>query len=381
MRKWALGLLVVVLACSGTITFLVRQGNGSAPPPATATVTRGPIADVVVAIGSVQPDVSVSVKAKVSGVVEMVGAEPGDTVTKGQIIVELDKDILRGQVASADAEVAVANAARAQAQAEAKAAHSEHEFQEAEYRRATDLRDRGLISPQEVETARNRRRTASERALRADALQQAATARVQKAEVLRQLARDHLSYATLRSPMDGTLLSRPVEVGSAVADITAYDQTAFVVGDMRTLILDAEVDETEVGRVRIGQRARIQLEAFRDRQLLGRVTRIAPQGVEENHIVRFPVEITLDETDVTLRAELTGDAEIIVNEHTDALLVQERAIQYDFDGPFARRPGSTPDAEPEIVRLTLGFSTGEMAEVLEGLAEGDVVLLPDGGQQ
>ncbi len=376
MRKWVMGLLAVVLACGGTITFLVRQGNGSLGPPPTTQVFRGDIADVVVAIGTVQPDVSVSVKAKVSGVVELVGAEPGDEIRQGQIIVELDKDILRGEVAVAEAEVAVAQAAVAQAGAEAEAARSERDFQQGEYGRATDLRDRGLISSQQVEAYRNRRRTASERALRADALLQAAAAGLQKAQVALQVRRDRLAYATLRSPMDGILLSRPVEVGSAVADITAYDQTVFIVGDMSVLILDAEVDETEVGRVRLGQQARIQLEAFQDRRITGTVTRIAPKGEEENHIVRFTVEITLDPTDVPLRAQLTGDAEIIVDEHFDTLLLDERAIQYDFDGPFARRPGATPDAEPEVVRLTLGYSNGKTAEVLEGLAADETALLP-----
>ena len=376
MRKWVMGMLLVILTCSGAITLLVRRGNGSTGPPPTTTVTRGDIADVVVAIGTVQPDTSVIVKAKVSGIVEVIGAEAGDPVTKGQVSVELDQAILRGEVAAAAAEVAVAEAALGQAEAEAEVARSERDFQAGEYRRAKDLREQGLNSSQQLENAGNLQRAARERTRRADAMREAARARLEKARVALQLRRDRLDYATLRSPMDGVLLSRPVEIGSAVADITAYDQPVFTVGDMSVLILDAEVDETEVGRVRLGQTARIQLEAFPDRPITGTVTRIAPQGIEENHIVRFNVEITLDPTEVPLRAQLTGDAEIIVDEHRDTLLLDERAIQYDFDGPFVRRPGATEDAEAEVVRLTLGYSTGQQAEVLAGLAEGDAALLP-----
>ena len=376
MRKWGIGLLIILLACGGGITLLVRNSNGAVEAQQTATVRRGDIADAVVAIGSVQPDTFVEVKAKVSGIVEWLGAEAGDTVTQGQVLVELDKDILRGHVAEAEAGRAVAKAALAQAEAEYEVASAERDFQQAEYKRSEDLRQRGLISSQQLESAGTIRRRAAEQYKRAHALLQQAKARLQRADVSLQLARDRLSFTTLRSPMDGVLLSRPVEIGSAVADITAYKQAVFTVGDMTTLILDAEVDETEVGRVRLGMIARIQLEAFQEQFITGRVTRIAPKGFEENHIVRFNVEITLDPTDLPLRAQLTGDAEIIVDEHPNTLLLDERAIQYDFDGPFTLRPPARGDGEPDIVRLKLGFSNGRDAEVLDGLREGDEVLLP-----
>lgn len=375
MRKWAVGVLVLMLACGGAITFLVRHSNGAVKTSETATIHRGDIADAVVAIGSVQPDTSVEVKAKVSGVVEWVGAEPGDRVEEGQILVELDKDILRGHVAEAEANVAVAESALEQARAEHDVASTEWEFQKGEYQRATGLSERGLISPQELDEYANRRRRAGEQYKRAVAALQGAKSMLERARVALKLAQDELAYSTLRSPITGVLLSRPVEVGSAVADISAYEQTVFSVGDMTTLILDAEVDETEVGRVRLGQHARIRLEAFPDDVITGTVTRIAPQGYEENHIVRFKVEITLDETSLPLRAQLTGDAEIIVDEHHDTLLIDERAILYDFDGPYTLLPPADEDAEPTQVRLKLGYSNGQTAEVLDGLKEGDTVLL------
>jgi len=376
MRKWIIGIVTIVLACGGAITLLVRNGNGAVEERPTTTVSRGDIADAVIAIGSVQPDISVTVKAKVSGIVEYVGAEAGDAVSKGQIIVELDKDILRGEVASAAAELSVARAALVAAEAEFESAGTEQTFQHSEYERARNLSERGLISPQELEGYRLRRDGADEVFRARDAQRAVAAARVEKAKVAEQLMKDRLSYATLRSPMDGVLLSRPVEIGSAVADVTAYDQTVFVVGDMHTLILDGEVDETEVGRVRLGQIARVQLEAFPDQTVTGTVTRIAPQGTDVNNIVRFNVEITLDATTLPLRAQLTGDAEIIVDEHHDVLLIPERAIQYDADGPFVHQPAEDPKADPAVVRLTIGYTNGTSAEVVSGLDEGAVVLLP-----
>jgi HlyD family secretion protein len=137
------------------------------------------------------------------------------------------------------------------------------------------------------------------------------------------------------------------------------------------------VDETEIGNLRLGQPARIRVETFKDRTFQGRVTQISPMGVERDNVTNFEVRVSIDNPGNELKANMTANAEIVLEERPNVLIVPEAAITYD-----ATRKASVDvlDKSERMGRrhvpITVGISNGTRTQVLEGLNQGDRVVLP-----
>ena len=155
--------------------------------------------------------------------------------------------------------------------------------------------------------------------------------------------------------MDGEILSRDVELGDAVSSILVLGSTATLVmtiGDTRQVYVQGKVDEADIANVYLGQPARIKVESFRDRVFNGKVTKIAPLGVEKDNVTTFEVRVSIDNPGGELKANMTANAEILVEEHKNTLFVPEQALTYDNkknasvnvpdpegEGRGAQRPG------------------------------------------
>jgi len=188
-----------------------------------------------------------------------------------------------------------------------------------------------------------------------------------------------LANTTIRSPIRGIVLSRDVEVGSPVSSILNLGSAAtlvMVLGDISQVYVRGKVDEADIGLVKMAQPARIRVETFKNRQFEGKVTQIAPMGVEKDNVVNFEVRVSIDNPSGELRANMTSNAEIVLEEHQNVLLVPEAAIVYDQQ----RRASVdvvSPDAPKGKLRkaITTGISNGTKTEVLSGLAQGERVVL------
>lgn len=360
-------------------------------PTRLATVERGDLARSVVATGRVEPITKVEIKSKANGIIKELRVQVGDRVGVGQVLAELDRDNLAARLREAKAALNGAEANLKAASAElaknkVEAEGPEVAFARRNVERADQLLRDKLISPQNMDDARsaldqavNRQAIARSQLGVSEARVTQARATVAQSQAAVDRAEEELTNATIRSPIDGVVLSRDVEVGSPVSSILNLGSSAtlvMVVGDIRQVYVKGKVDEADIGLVRLGQSARIKVETFKDRQFDGRVTQIAPMGVEKDNVVNFEVRVSIDNSSGELRANMTSNAEIVLEEHKGTLVIPERAVIYDAERrTFAERVQPASKTGRERVAIVVGIGNGTRTEVTSGLAAGDRVVL------
>jgi HlyD family secretion protein len=193
-------------------------------------------------------------------------------------------------------------------------------------------------------------------------------------------AEEELANATIRAPIRATVLTRDVEVGSPVSSILNMGANAtpvLTLGDIEKVFVRGKVDEADIGRVRLGQRARITTETFRDRVFDGSVTQISPIGVERDNVTTFEVEVSIDNPGKELKANMTANAEIVLEELADSLLVPEAAVTYDAQrNAFVDVIDAAERTGRRRVPVTPGVGNGTRMQIISGIKEGDKVVLP-----
>jgi len=379
--------LLIVLG----ITLVARGKATTFEPSQLAKAENGDIARSVVATGKVQPITKVEVKSKASGIVTHLYVDINDRVTKGQLLAQLDQQEILDQVA---AQKATLSAAESNLRAASAAIDYDKVNAEAPdlpmykhtYDRALEMSKDGVVSRQALDDAQQKYLAAAnvrDRAISQITVDLAkmhqAQAQVAQAQASLKQLEDELSYTTITSPMDGVILSRDVEVGDAVSSILVLGSTATLVmtiGDTHQVYVQGKVDEGGIGQVYMGQPARIKVESFKDKTFLGKVTRIAPLGVEKDNVTTFEVRVSIDNPGGELKANMTANAEILLDEHKNVLTVPEQAVLYDKD-----RNASVEVPDPSLkngrrkVQIKAGISNGTRTEILAGLKTGDTVIL------
>ena len=179
--------------------------------------------------------------------------------------------------------------------------------------------------------------------------------------------------------MDGVILSRDVEIGDAVSSILILGSTATLVmteGDTAEVYVQGKVDEADIAHVYMGQPARIKVESFRDRLFWGKVTKIAPMGVEKDNVTTFEVRVSINNPGGELKANMTANAEILMDEHKGVLTVPENAVIYDGQkNASVQVPDRSQKDGTRKVAVKVGLSNGSVTELVSGLKEGDQVVL------
>ncbi len=389
---WVTGVILVV--CLGALgTFVSRLRTPKPPPPEKLVkVERGAIARSVVAVGRVEPLSKVEVKSKANGIIQSLLVEDGDPVEEGQILAELDKEYLDAQVREARArheaeEAGLQVAVAAAAKAKIEAANPELEFIRRDYERVKALVAEGVASPQALdeaqknhEVSRNRRELLEAAAESAAAQVSEARARVAAARAALDLAEESRRHATIRSPIRGVVLLRETEVGDAVSSILNLGSAATLImtlGDVSSVYVEGQVDEADVGKIRMDLPVRTTVESFPGESFTGTVTRIAPMGKEKENVTTFEVRVSIANPQGKLRVHMSANAEIILEDRPNALLVPEAALLYDAKGQPAvqlRDPGAPGGMRRTAVKT--GISNGQRTEILEGLSEGAELVLP-----
>jgi HlyD family secretion protein len=382
-------LLLVVMIVFGFVA--ATRGGNKIDPSKLAKVEKGDLAKSVVATGKVEPITKVEIKSKASGIVKKLHVEYGDRVKKGQILAELDKEEIEAQVRSQRANVEAAEASLRSTQADFERAKVDAEGPDVPlllraYQRAQKMAKEGVVSEANLDDAQkayemaiNKQNVAKAQlgVLKAKIAQ--SQAQVQSAHAqLRQLE-EQLGYTTIYSPLDGIVLSRDVEVGDAVSSILVLGSSATLVmtiGDTSEVYVKGKVDESDIGKVYLNQPARIKVESFKDKTFTGKVTKISPMGVEKDNVTTFEVRVSINNPGGELKAVMTANAEIILEEHKGVLMIPEGAVIYDKDKKsFVEQPDSNAKDGKKKIAVNLGISNGAKAEVLGGLKEGDQVVL------
>jgi len=390
-RVIAASIIGGVIVIAGSAWAVLGGSSADIDAGRLATVERGDVAKSVVATGRIEPISKVEIKSKANGIVKDMKVEVGDRVKVGQVLVELDKDNLAARLRESRAAFAGAEANLTAAEAEfqknkVEAAGPDVPFARRNLERAESLSASKLIAPQTLDDARgalemavNRQEAAKVQLGVAQAKMAQARAAVAASQAAVDRAQEELDNATIRSPIDGMVLARPVELGSPVSSILnlgANGTLVLVLGDISKVYVRGQVDEADIGSVRLSQSARIKVETFRDRQFEGKVTQISPMGTDKDNVVSFEVKVSIDNSRGELLANMTANAEIVLEEHKGTLLVPEAAIVYD-----AKRnasvdvyvPGSKTGRDRRAIKV--GVSNGTRTQVLSGLVEGQRVVL------
>lgn len=382
-------ILIVALAAFG---FSAKSRSKNVVDPSRlATVERGDLARSVVATGRIEPISKVEIKSKANGIIKDLKVDASDLVSEGQILAELDKENLAARVREARATLMAsqANLKAAQAQFEKNKVEAEGPdvpFARRNSERADRLHNDGLIPQQSyddshkaLEEALNRQNVARSQLSVSQARIAQAQAEVAQAQAAVDRAEEELNNATIRSPIRGMVLSRDVEIGSPVSSILNMGAAAtlvMILGDSSEVYVRGKVDEADIGLVRLNQPARIKVETFKDRHFEGRVTKISPLGVEKDNVVTFEVRVSINNPGGELRANMTANAEIVLEEHKGTLIIPESAIIYDGQHKawVDAASSSSPNGK-ERKAIRTGISNGTRTELLEGLKEGDKVVL------
>jgi len=391
-RIWLwIGLVVVVVLVGAGVGIAHLASGAGIDPNKIAKVSRGDVAKSVVATGKITPITQVEVKSKASGIVEKLYVDINNIVHKGQPLAQLDQQEISDQVAAQRAQLAAAQAnvtnfEAALEQDKVNASAPDLPMYKVTLDRNTEMVKQGLVPQQNLDNA-NRdylaaltKRDAAKAQIGVDnAKMKQARAQVAQSEASLNQLEEQLGYTTIVAPMDGVVLSRDVEIGDAVSSILVLGSTAtlvMTVGDTTEVYVKGKVDEADIAHVYLGQPARIKVESFRDRYFQGKVTKISPMGVEKDNVTTFEVRVSINNPGGELKAQMTANAEILLDEHKNVLTVPENAVIYDSQkNASVEIPDKKQKEGKRKIPIKVGLSNGSVTEVLSGLKEGDQVVL------
>ncbi|MGA2459714.1 MAG: efflux RND transporter periplasmic adaptor subunit [Terriglobales bacterium] len=381
--------VVLILVVAGAL--IASSGGTKIDPSKLAKVEKGDLAKSVVATGKIEPITKVEIKSKASGIVKKLYVDYGDKVKKGQVLAELDKEEIQARVDQARAQLEGSSASLNGTRADLERAKVDAEGPDVPllkraYERAQGMAKDGVVSASALDDAEKNYEMSLNKQNVAKAQLQVLQAKIGQAQGqlsqdranLKQLE-EQLGYTTIESPIDGIVLSRDVEIGDAVSSILVLGSTATLVmtlGDTSEVYVKGKVDESDIGKVYLGQPARIKVESFKDKTFTGKVTKISPMGVEKDNVTTFEVRVSINNPEGVLKAMMTANAEIILEEHKNVLQIPEGSIIYDKDKKASVEiPDPKAKEGKRKVAVNIGISNGAKTELLQGLKEGDQVVL------
>ena len=387
-----IGAPVLLAAIIFGVVTVASGNNNKIEPSQLAKAEKGDIARSVVATGKVQPITKVEVKSKASGIVTNLNVDINAVVHRGQQIAQLDQVEILAQVDAQKASLTAAesNAKRRRLRHRPTTKSTPKPPTSPCTSTPTSARSacrRMASSPGRLSTTLSRSTSLPPTPATRPPPRSPSTAlncrrhrpRSRKPKPQLKQLEEQLSYTVIQSPMDGVILSRDVEKGDAVSSILVLGSTATLVmtiGDVHQVYVQGKVDESDIGKVYLGQPARIKVESFKDKTFFGKVTRIAPLGVEKDNVTTFEVRVSIDNPGGELKANMTANAEVILDEHKGVVTVPEQAVIYDKDrNASVEVPDPKQKTGRRKVGIKAGISNGTKTEILAGLNPGDTVIL------
>jgi HlyD family secretion protein len=396
-RRGRLGIvviIVIILALGGFFLLGGMKSKGSDQKFRKMKVERGDIRSVVTATGTINPVVTVLVGSQVSGTVKALSADFNSPVQVGQTIAQIDPAIFQSQVEQARAGVASeqANLGNMQANLLSQQANLQKaEVSVSDFRKTLDrtaqLARMGAIAQASLDTAQANYETAvaQREATRAQlqvsrAQIESAKAQIEKARATLRMAETNLRYTTIKSPVNGIVISRNVDVGQTVAASLQAPTLFTIAQDLTQMQVDTNYSEADIGRIQKGQEGTFSVDAFPERMFTGSVTEIrnAPQTVQ--NVVTYDVVIKVDNRDLKLKPGMTANVSIVVAHREGVLKVPNAALRYVPQGTRStaavssnksnnnKEPSSRPDAaNPGAKSGGRGGGRESVARLTEGL--------------
>jgi HlyD family secretion protein len=363
-------------ALAGALYYLLREErHAESPGYVTAAVDRGAISATVTATGTVNPVKTVQVGTYVSGPIREILVDYNSQVEKGQLVAKIDP-------APFQVKVHVAEASVANAKAKVEKSRADLSLKKLAYDRARELRAKNTVSQNELDTAKSNYD-------QAQAQVDLDRAGVRQAEASLQEAEINLRYTDIRSPVDGVVVSRNVDVGQTVAASFQTPTLFLIAEDLTHMQVNANVSESDIGGVREKQPASFSVDAYPGRTFHGDVVQVRNAPIALQNVVTYDVVISVANPDLALKPGMTASVTITTAERDDVLRIPLRALRFRPDGDAAAATRSTPasaeapdtgvwvlgsSGKLERVPVRLGLRDEQHAEVLEGdLSAGDTV--------
>ena len=343
-------LIVIIIAIIGIVIWMLSNPSKKNEIAFdTAIVTKRDISNSVTATGSIEPVTKVEVGTQVSGIIDKLYADYNSTVTKGQLIAEMDKVTLQSELDSK--------------QADYDGSKAEYEYQQKKYVRSKTLYDKNLISDTEYE----------------------------EAVYNYEKAKRNLAYATITSPIDGVVISRDVEEGQTVAAGFETPTLFTIAADLTQMQVVADVDEADIGGVEEGQRVSFTVDAYPNDTFEGKVTQIrlgdessssSSSSSSTSTVVTYEVVISAQNPEYKLKPRLTANVTIYILDKKDVLSVPAKALRFTPEAPLVNPDNKIIDCEAEHKIWTLegntftahpvkvGITNDIYTEILDGVTEG-----------
>ena len=359
-KKWWIMILAAIV---WGISALFGGGTQKVEPLATMEITRGEMRQVVTATGEIQPLNTVSVGSQVSGTIEKLYVDFNSKVKKGDVLLEIEPSVLQASVDEAKASLV--------------SAQSQRNYAKSEYQRNKTLYNEGFISRAEMEQSQ----TTYEQAEQS----------VKRMQSQYDRAVTNLGYATITSPVDGTVIAREVDVGQTVAASFQTPNLFKIAEDLSQMQIETSVSEADIGVIKEGQAVTFTVDAYPNQTFDGTVRQIRLSPTTTSNVVVYTVVIDVDNSDLRLMPGMTAFVTIVVTEKHDVFKVQNAALVLrKFDGIVNNAGDATPndhlaiqrDGKVILIPYTKGLVTATETEIIsDELRDGDRVVIGRTGQK
>lgn len=352
-----------IFAISASLIFLCGCSHKETTQLSTVKAERGDLTETVTATGTVESVTQVDVGTQVTGIIDKLYADYNSVVTKGQLIAEIEKTMLESDLRSAEASV--------------ESARLTYEYNLTNYNRDKALHDKQLISDYEFQTSTKDLKVSKQ------AYDKALADRVRAAK--------NLNYAEIYSPIDGIVISREVEVGQTVVS-NMNVANLYTIADLDNMQVIGNVDEADIGRVKMGQKVTFSVDAYPENLFEGKVTQVRLNPTTESNVVTYEVVVAAENPDHKLIPGLTANLTIYVLEQDNVLLLSSQAFNFkprqadDDDKSLPVPQGDEPALQKDQkcvwvlsddrlipTAVTVGQSNGIVTEIISGLPDGATV--------
>lgn len=357
-----IGVIAIALSLAGGGYYWRQQGDKdvAAHRYKTQNADQGDIQRTISANGTLNPTIQVSVGTQVSGTVRLLHTDFNSKVQAGQVLAELDPSLLEAAAAQSRANLASAQAQQAQA--------------DASYNRNQRLFKQGFISQSELDTSQQAMSVSR-------AAVKTAAARVRADEV-------NLRYSVIRSPIDGVVVARNVDVGQTVAASFQTPTLFLIAKDLRQMQIDTNIAEADIGAIKVGQTVKFSVDAFGEREFQGQVRQIRLNPSVQQNVVSYNVVVGFDNDSGLLLPGMTAHVRILAERKRDIVRIPNAALRFkpaDADDAPKQRKGGTNvyklvNGQPVAVKVRTGITDNFFTEVREGeVKPGDMLITRENG--
>lgn len=367
-----LGIIAAVIIAAGLFFYL--RGNGKSNIYKTEKISRGEIKSIVTATGTVNAVTTVSVGTQVSGTINKLFVDYNSQVKKGQLLAQIDPSTFQSQV-----DQAMANLSTAKANVE-KAAVATFDAQRT-FQRNKELFAQNFIARSDLDTAETNFKSA-------EAQQKVNQSQVQQAQAALKISETNLQYTRIISPVDGTVISRSVDVGQTVAASFQTPTLFSIAQDLTKMQIDTNVDEADIGKVNAGQEVSFTVDAYPDIVFKGKVSVVRNAPITVSNVVTYDVVIQVNNPQLKLKPGMTANVSITIETLPNVLRVPNAALRFkpvETKGKSESTTGKQDikgtkvwlleNGKPSPVKITTGLSDGNYTEVSSGnLKEGQEII-------